>query len=164
MKLKILVGTMTGTAHLVAQAIQMECADLFSVVEIDAMDDLDISALENENPKDTVFLICTSTYGAGDVPDNAQAFYQSLDSEPRYLGHVRYGVIALGDSSTHPQTFCFGGKKFDERLQDLGAQRIGGVWCHDASSNSLPEAAGAQWCREWHKEITKLDGPLDANP
>jgi MioC protein len=33
---------------------------------------------------------------------------------------VRYGVIALGDR-TYSQTFCFGGKKFDERLQGLGA-------------------------------------------
>lgn len=153
MKLKILVGTMTGTANHVAQAIQMECADLVNLIEIKPMDALSISVFDAEDPLEVIYLICTSTYGAGDVPDNAQAFYQSLDSEPRFLGHVRYGVIALGDNSTHQHTFCFGGKKFDERLQDLGAQRIGEIWCHDASSGILPETAGAEWCHQWLKAL-----------
>ena len=155
MKLKILVGTMTGTATLVAQAIQMECANQVSAIEIEVMDDLDISAFDAENPQAVIYLVCTSTYGAGDVPDNAQALYQSMDTEPRYLGHVRYGVMGLGDNGTHQPTFCFGAKKFDERLQDLGAQRLGELWCHDASADSLPEAAGAQWCRQWLDEVLR---------
>jgi MioC protein len=149
MKLKILVGTMTHTATCVAKAIQMDCADLVSDIEVKLMDGLDISVFDAEKAKDALYLICTSTYGAGDVPDNAQALYESLDSQPRFLGHVRYGVLALGDSSSHPQTFGFGGEKFDERLQDLGAQRIGDICCLDGSSDIQPETAGAQWCRHW---------------
>jgi MioC protein len=145
MKLKILVGTMTSTADYVAQAIQMDCADLVEDIEVQLMDDLDMDALEDS---DALYLICSSTYGSGDVPDNARKLYESLDANPKFLGHVRYGVIALGDR-TYSQTFCFGGKKFDERLQGLGAQRIGEVWCHDASAGTLPEELGAAWCREW---------------
>jgi MioC protein len=144
-KLKILVGTMTSTAEYVAQAIQMDCADLVDDIEVLPMDSLDISAFDDT---EALYLICTSTYGTGDVPDNARALYDSLDTAPKFLGHVRYGVIALGDS-TYMQTFCFGGKKFDERLSGLGAQRVGEVWCHDASSDTMPETAGAAWCREW---------------
>ena len=144
MKLKILVGTMTSTADYVAQAIQMDCADLVEDIEVQLMDGLDISAFD----EDAIYLICTSTYGSGDVPDNARNLYDSLDTQPKYLGHVRYGVIALGDR-TYMQTFCFGGKKFDERLQGLGAQRIGEVWCHNASAGTLPEELGTAWCREW---------------
>ncbi len=151
MKLKILLGTMTSTAAYVAKAIQIDCADLISEIEVEPMDGLDISVFDAEKTKDVLFLICTSTYGSGDVPDNARALYESLDSQPRFLGHVRYGVMALGDSSTHQQTFCFGGKKFDERLQDLGARRIGEICCLDASSDILPEIAGAEWCRQWLK-------------
>ena len=136
---------MTSTADYVAQAIQMDCADLVSNIDVQLMDGLDISAFDDPAP---LYLICSSTYGSGDVPDNAQALYASLDAEPKFLGHVRYGVIALGDSA-YMQTFCFGGKKFDERLQGLGAQRIGQVWCHDASGDTLPETEGAAWCREW---------------
>ena len=151
MKLKILVGTMTSTADYVAQAIQMDCADLISEIEIELMDKLDITAFSEAKAKDAIYLICTSTYGQGDVPDNARALYESLEATPQFLGHVKYGVIALGDR-TYLQTFCFGGKKFDERLIDLGAQRIGQVWCHDASTGTIPEEEGTVWCRQWLAE------------
>jgi MioC protein len=143
-KLRILVGTMTDTALYVAQAIQLDCADLVTEIDVQRMDGLDIGVFDD----DALYLICSSTYGSGDVPDNAQALYASLGAQPKFLGHVRYGVIALGDSA-YPQTFCFGGKRFDEKLVDLGAQRIGEVWCHDASSGVLPEEAACAWCREW---------------
>ena len=152
MKLKILVGTMTSTADYVAQAIQMDCADLVADIEVQLMDGLDISVFDTAAEEDAVYLICTSTYGQGDVPDNARALYDALDSQPKFLGHVRYGVIALGDR-TYQQTFAFGGKKFDERLQGLGAQRIGEVWIHDASSGTLPETEGAEWCRLWLTQV-----------
>ncbi|MEO7160813.1 MAG: flavodoxin domain-containing protein [Polaromonas sp.] len=164
MKLKILVGTMTRSAELVAQAIQTECADLVTGIDIELMDGLGMSVFDAEKAEEVIYLICTSTYGAGDVPDNAQALYQSLDAEPRFLGHVRYGVMALGDNSTHQQTFCFGGKKFDERLQDLGAQRIGEIWCHDASSGSLPETEGTPWCRQWLKDALLTSELLRVHP
>jgi MioC protein len=144
MKLKILVGTMTNTAEYVAQAIEMDCAGLVDGIEITMMDGLDISVFD----EDALYLICTSTYGSGDVPDNARALYDSLDTNPKYLGHVKYGVIALGDR-TYAQTFAFGGKKFDERLQGLGARRIGEVFIHDASAGTMPEELGTAWCREW---------------
>ncbi len=151
MKLKILVGTMTGTAEFVAQAIELDCAELADPIEVTRMDALDGSVFD----EDALFLICTSTYGSGDVPDNAQALYASLDAQPRFLGHVRYGVIALGDSA-YPQTFCNGGKRFDERLSDLGAKRIGDVFCHDASAGTVPEDEGVAWCRAWLASAASL--------
>ena len=148
MRLKILVGTMTSTADYVAQAIQMDCADLVSDIDVQLMDDLDMGVFAVKEAKDCLFIICTSTYGTGDVPDNARALYESLDSAPEFLGHVHYGVMALGNS-IYPQTFCFGGENFDRRLQGLGAQRIGEIWRHDASSGDLPETEGVAWCRQW---------------
>ena len=144
-RLLILVGTMTNTAEYVAQAIDMDCAGLVDRIEVRMMDGLDIRVFD----EDALYLICSSTYGAGDVPDNARALYESLGNEPKFLGHVRYGVIALGDQGTHPQTFCQGGRRFDERLSDLGAVRVGDVFCHDASAGTEAEVVGAAWCREW---------------
>ena len=92
MKLKILVGTMTSTADYVAQAIQMDCADLVEI-EILMMDGQDISVFD----EDALYLICSSTYGSGDVPDNARALYEHLKSARPNLSHVRYGVFGLGD-------------------------------------------------------------------
>ncbi len=157
MKLKILVATMTSTADYVAQAIQMDCTDMADDIEVRLMDCLDISIFDPVEAKDALYIICTSTYGLGDVPDNAQALYESMGSEPRFLGHVRYGVIALGDNSSHAQTFCFGGKKFDERLQDLGAHRIGEICCLDAGSDTQPEMQGVAWCRRWLTDALQAD-------
>ena len=145
MKLKILVGTMTGTAEHLAQAIAMDCADLVDSIEVQLMDGLGTSAFDEP----ALYLVCTSTYGAGDLPDNAQALYHALEAHSRFLGHVRYGVIALGDNGSHAATFCLGGKRFDERLAGLGAQRIGDIWCHDASDGTVAETEGAAWCRAW---------------
>ena len=144
--LKIFVATMTGTAEYVAQAIQMDCADLVSNIEVTMMDGLKSDAFEE---RDCLYLICSSTYGAGDVPDNGQQLYASLDDEPRDLSHVRYGVISLGDFGSYPNTFAGGGKRFDERLEGLGAKRIGDVFTHDASGGTMPETDGAAWAREW---------------
>jgi len=143
-KLLILVGTVTQTAEHVAQAIEMSCGDMVGQIEVRRMDDLDIRAFG----EDALYLLCTATTGSGDVPDNARALYESLGNQPQYLGHLRYGVIALGDSC-YPQTFCHGGLRFDERLADLGAVRIGEVFCHDASEGTEAEVVGAAWCREW---------------
>lgn len=144
-KLLILVGTVTNTAERVAQAIELGCADQIEHIEVRRMDGLSIQVFE----EDAIYLICTSTHGSGDVPDNALALYASLGSEPRYLGHVRYGVIALGDQGAYPQTFANGGLRFDERLTDLGAVRIGEVFQHDASDGTEAEVVGTAWCREW---------------
>ena len=154
MKLIILVGSMTGTANAVAQAIQMTCADQVSDVRVLPMDGLNPDVFGaargpgDEMAEPVAYLICTSTFGAGDVPDNAQDFYASLDADPRYLGHVRYGVVALGDSS-YGETFAGGGRRFDERLQDLGARRIGELYALDAISGGQPEAEVADWCAAW---------------
>lgn len=143
-KLILLVGTMTNTAEYVAQAVEMDCGDLVPAIEVRLMDGLDGTVFD----EDALYVICTSTYGAGDVPDNARHLYESLASAPRYLGSVRYGVIALGDSA-YPQTFCNGGLRFDERLTDLGAVRIGEVFRHDASAGTEPEVVCTAWAREW---------------
>lgn len=145
MQLKILVGTVTGNAMSVAQAIALSCTDLVADIAVLPMDGLDIGVFEQH----ALFLVCTSTTGAGDVPDNAQVLYASLLNEPRYLGGVRYGLIALGDAGAHAATFAEAGLKFDAVLQDLGAGRIGDIFTHDASGELDAETAAVDWCRSW---------------
>ena len=153
-KLRILVGTVSGTAERVALAIEMDCVDLVDHIQVQTMDGLDIGVFD----ADALFLICTSTFGAGDVPDNARQLFDSLDLTPRYLGPMCYGVLALGDSASHGDTFCFAGKLFDERLTDLGARRVGDIGLLDASADELPEAVGVTWCRDWIKVAARTWG------
>lgn len=144
----IMVGTMTGTAELVADEILDTLLDKGAEAEVTLMDSLRADAV---SAADTV-IICTSTYGQGDVPDNAQALLESLKESKPDLSSVRYGVFALGDM-TYSQTFCFGGKQFDETLQQLGAKRIGDVRFHDASSGTLPEDEASDWAADWFDEL-----------
>ena len=147
-QLTILVGTMTGTAEMVADEVKevLEAADFD--VDVLQMDNLTPDALSRPG----LFLICTSTYGQGDVPDNAQAFFSALERERPDLGHLRYGVIALGDM-TYADTFCFGGKRFDTLLAELGATRLGEPFLHDASSGSLPEDEAGEWAEAWARAL-----------
>ena len=144
MKLTLLVGTMTGTAQLVAQELELVWDDGEMHVETLLMDQLDSSVFA----RDGVFLLVTSTYGQGDVPDNAKALYEDLKAKRPDLSRVRYGVFGLGDR-TYAETFNFGGKRFDELLGELGARRIGERVQHDAASGVLPEEMATQWGEGW---------------
>src|SRR3990170_5407332 len=147
MKVTILVGTMTGTAQLCAQEMELALDDGETGVATLMMDGLDSAVFAREG----VFLVCTSTYGQGDVPDNARALYEHLTSVRPDLSQVRYGVFGLGDR-TYAETFNFGGKRFDEILAELGAERVGERHMHDASSGILPEETALEWCQEWLAE------------
>jgi MioC protein len=149
MNITLLVGTMTGTAQLVAQELELIWGDNPAddgalKVETLFMDKLDASVFGRES----VFLVVTSTYGQGDVPDNAKHFLEDLKAKRPDLSRVRYGVFGLGDR-TYAETFNFGGKRFDDLLQELGAQRIGARVQHDASSGVLPEEMAVEWGEGW---------------
>ena len=142
--LTILVGTMTGTAQSVAQTLELLLDDGDTSVTVKPMDGLDASVLTAGK----LFLICSSTYGQGDVPDNAKQLYESLQTARPNLADVHYGVIALGDR-TYADTFCNGGRRFDALLTELGARRIGDVLCHDASAGTMPEEVAEEWIPAW---------------
>ena len=144
MKLTILVGTMTGTAQLVAQELELAWDGEGVSVETLLMDDLDASVFGREG----VFLVCTSTYGQGDVPDNSKKLYDDLKARRPDLSNMRYGVFGLGDR-TYAETFNFGGMKFDALLAELGAQRVGERVQHDASSGVLPVEKAEEWAGAW---------------
>jgi MioC protein len=142
--LTILVGTMTGTAQLVADEVAETLKARGVAAEVRAMDGLNAGVFADGG----VFLICSSTYGQGDVPDNAQQLFADLEQKRPNLAGIVYGVIALGDR-TYAQTFCFGGKRFDALLQSLGARRIGEIMLHDASAGTIPEEVAVEWIGSW---------------
>jgi MioC protein len=149
MKINILVGTMTGTAQLCAQEMELALDGDEVQVKTLLMDKLDPAVFAD---RDAAYLICTSTYGQGDVPDNAKALYEALCTQKPELKGVRYGVFGLGDR-TYAETYNFGGKRFDEILQALGAERIGERYTHDASSGTLPEEIALEWAQSWVEKL-----------
>jgi MioC protein len=99
--------------------------------------------------REGVILVCTSTYGDGEVPENARPLYNRLCAEKPDLTGVRYGVFGLGDSNY--QTFNFGGKRFDEILSSLGATRLGERSIHDAQSEVTAWDLAKEWVRKWYR-------------
>ena len=93
MDFNILVGTMTGTAELVAEEIDIFLNDSGHKSDIILIDNFSHDELKNINN----LVICSSTYGQGDVPDGSQSFYDFLSNSKTNLSHLRYGVFALGD-------------------------------------------------------------------
>lgn len=144
MQIEILVGTMTGTANLVAQEIELTYGEDDLAITVHQMDDLTPSIFE---PGRT-YLICTSTYGQGDIPDNAMSFFNALQTEKPDLSDIQFGVLGLGDM-TYADTFNYGGARFEALLLELGAQLIGERAIVDASLGELPEDLGVDWMAGW---------------
>jgi MioC protein len=142
--INILVGTMTGTAEMVAQEVQIAVEDAGYQASIIMMESFEAEALKAGE----IYLICSSTYGNGDVPDNAQKLVEQLQVERPNLTNVTYGVIALGDM-TYKATFCQGGLRFDSLFTELGATRAGAPLLHDANSGTLPEDVACEWAKTW---------------
>ena len=140
----ILVATMSGTAEMVADALADAVEESDAEASVKRMEKFSAGDFAN----DTLYIICSSTYGDGEVPDNGKALFEQLNSERPDLKGVKYGVVALGDS-VYPNTFCFGGKKFDELLTSLGAERIGERLQHDSRSADYPEDVAEEWVGGW---------------
>lgn len=93
-----------------------------------------------------IWLIVTSTHGAGDYPDNIQPFMHGLKSTPPRMSEVKFAVIAIGDSSY--DTFCGAGRQARETLLDIGATELCQHLEIDVISTPVPEEPAEAWLDE----------------
>ena len=118
--LDIIFGTQTGNAESLAEdAAALARTKGFTprIAEMDEVEMDHLSTMQN-------LIVIVSTYGEGEMPDNAHQFWEALSAStaPR-LEALNYGVLALGDTSY--DEFCQAGKLVDTRLEQLGAKRLG---------------------------------------
>lgn len=97
-----------------------------------------------------VFVV--STTGEGDAPDPARAFIRDVMKEGANLPGLRYGVLALGDS-TYTE-FCAFGRSLDAWLARSGAAPLfDRVEIDDGDPAAL---------RHWQGQLSLLTGVTDA--
>ncbi|HCD83364.1 MAG TPA: sulfite reductase subunit alpha [Agrobacterium sp.] len=117
--LNVLVGTQTGNAEALAMDIAAAARAQGMQPVVTALDDVSMDSLGSMKR----VIVVTSTYGEGEMPDNAQLFWEALAAEnaPR-LDEMNFAVLALGD--TGYDGFCQAGKLIDTRFEQLGGKRM----------------------------------------
>ncbi|MGE1560725.1 flavodoxin [Pantoea septica] len=146
-KIGIFIGTVYGNALLVAE----EAQPLLQAQGHDVAVYDDPTLAQWQGYSSDVALVITSTTGQGNFPDSIAALYQDVKDKLGYQPTLRYGVIALGDSSY--DHFCGAGKTFDALLQEQGAQRVGEVLLVDATEDPEPETVTSPWVEAWGKQL-----------
>jgi len=112
----ILYGSQTGNSESVANDAAQAAKAHGLNAKVLGMDEIERDAFIDLE----YLLIITSTYGEGDMPDNAQMLWEAISSDDSIsLANMKYSVLALGDTSY--DLFCKAGIDWDQCLAKLGA-------------------------------------------
>lgn len=134
----IIVGSMLGGTEYVAESCQQVLEQADKAVTIHFQPTLDEIATEN-----CTWLICTSTHGAGDYPDNIQAFIDQVTHTEKDLSTIKFAVIGMGDSSY--DTFCYAAKNTEKLLISKGCNKLFELLTLDVQQPDDPELIAEQW-------------------
>ena len=146
--LDILFGTQTGNSEAIAEDMSKIANDAGFRTKVNSLDNITMDILGNmEN-----VAIITSTYGEGEMPDNAQLFWDALSANTApNLSNIKYSVLALGD--TGYEEFCHAGKLIDTRFEQLGATRIQDRVDCDVDYEELSEKWTSSLIAKWKPEV-----------
>ncbi len=139
-RIHLIVGSQMGNAEYVAEQIAEEFGAKSIKYELHLSPEL-----AQINRQKGVWLICTSTYGAGDYPDNLLNFVSEIEASD--LTGLAYGLIGIGDRSY--DTFNQAAAKLDLLLQEKGAKRIADRLEIDVLEPELPEDQALEWLPGW---------------
>ena len=137
----LIVGSQMGSAEYVAEQLSDALNNLGITTQL--YDQPEFSDIDQQN---TIWLICTSTYGAGDYPENLINFVDEL-SQVDDLSHLKYTVIALGDTSY--DTYNLAGRNIDTLLSQKGAIQLAPRLELNILDEALPEDTALAWLDSW---------------
>ena len=112
--LNILFGSQTGNAAGLAEKTAKLAADYGlqpNIVDMDGFDPARLATMKR-------VMIITSTWGEGEMPDNADGMWNAINANGPALGSVHFSVCAIGDTSY--DEYCKAGHDWNNKLAALG--------------------------------------------
>ncbi|TQI78029.1 flavodoxin [Serratia fonticola] len=137
----LISGSTLGSAEYVAEHLAEKLEEAGFSTEMlhgPELEELTLSGL---------WLVVSSTHGAGDLPDNLQPLLEQVEEQQPDLSQVTFGAVGLGSSEY--DTFCGAIKQIDDLFQARGAKRIGDRLEIDVTQHEIPEDPAEEWVRNW---------------
>jgi MioC protein len=132
---EIIVGTMLGAAEYVADALAETVKQKGFTYTIHLEPNLENISTSAH------WLVCTSTHGAGELPDNIQPFAAQLNNAD--LSSVSAYIVGLGDTSY--DTFCYGAKTMESLITGSGGTLNTAPLHVDVLEHPIPEDIAKEW-------------------
>ncbi|HFN0815614.1 TPA: NADPH-dependent assimilatory sulfite reductase flavoprotein subunit [Klebsiella pneumoniae] len=148
----LISASQTGNARRVAEALRDDLLAAKLNVKLVNAGDYKFKQIAAEK----LLVVVTSTQGEGEPPEEAVALHKFLFSKkaPKLDG-TAFAVFGLGDTSY--EFFCQSGKDFDNKLAELGAERL----LDRVDADVEYQAAAAEW-RARVVEALKARAPVAA--
>ncbi len=157
-KITIAYGTESGNSKKIANLFATRAKQEGIQAKIVSLDQYRLADL----PKEEYFLTVISTQGEGEPPASAKKFYDHIHQNGFNLPKLKYGVLALGDTS-YPM-FCKAGEDVDHQLGHLGGERIMDIQrcdvdfetdAHNWMNNVIQKISGTQSAAQPAAKVVK---------
>ncbi|WP_369309341.1 FMN-binding protein MioC [Providencia rettgeri] len=144
-KVTLISGSTMGSAEYVAEHMAEILEELGYETDVQHGPELDDLTLEG------IWLVVSSTHGAGDLPENIQPLFEAIEENSPDLSQVKFGAVGIGSSEY--DTFCGAIHKLDTLLSEKGAKRIGECFEIDIQKHEIPEDPAGEWVKNWAIEL-----------
>lgn len=144
----IIIGSQMGSAEYVGEQLAEQL--ITQGINTEVHDQPNFSEINQEN---TIWLLCTSTYGAGDYPENLLAFVEDINQVDDLKG-LNFSVIGLGDTSY--DTYNLAGRNLEQLLLSKGAHRIADRLELNILDEQLPEDTALAWLPSWIEKVSSI--------
>lgn len=142
-KITLISGSTLGSAEYVAEHLEQLLKEQGFSTQLFHGPEL------NELPLSGIWLVISSTHGAGELPDNLKPLFEQLAEQNTDLNQIQFGAIGLGNKEY--DIFCGAIKTAEQILTKQGAIKIGETSLIDVTEHEIPEDPAEQWLNEWIK-------------